>query len=364
MCKTYNMIGSLATLKSRLEENYIRDFKSLKEVIEFQSSFVSIKQQLISQHEELIEKERIELVEELILLDSNIESQKQLSEQILKDEIEWIKKQLKELLIRESTNVFQKLIRGFKQWNYKKQIKLKESYFDQKVEQSISNLVDNYQIKNNRYQFIELQFSEAVKQSSRKAISELERKKSVIDNLNSFIYGALGEQKVVKKIETLSDDYFLINDFAISFSPAIYNSQNDDYIKTIQIDHILVGPSGIFIIETKNWSEKSIENLTLHSPVQQIKRTNFVLFKLLNNDISNQYLSLEKHHWGDKKISIKNLIVLINKRPVEEFQYVKILTLNELLGYINYFKPVFSTTETQRIVQFLLRINEQKTITI
>jgi hypothetical protein len=358
------MIGSLATLKSRLEENYIRDFKSLKEVIEFQSSFVSIKQQLISQHEELIEKERIELVEELILLDSNIESQKQLSEQILKDEIEWIKKQLKELLIRESTNVFQKLIRGFKQWNYKKQIKLKESYFDQKVEQSISNLVDNYQIKNNRYQFIELQFSEAVKQSSRKAISELERKKSVIDNLNSFIYGALGEQKVVKKIETLSDDYFLINDFAISFSPAIYNSQNDDYIKTIQIDHILVGPSGIFIIETKNWSEKSIENLTLHSPVQQIKRTNFVLFKLLNNDISNQYLSLEKHHWGDKKISIKNLIVLINKRPVEEFQYVKILTLNELLGYINYFKPVFSTTETQRIVQFLLRINEQKTITI
>lgn len=364
MCKTYNMIGSLATLKSRLEENYVHDFKSLKEVIEFQSSFASIKQQIISQHEDLIEKERIELVEELILLDSNIESQKQLSEQILKDEIEWIKKQLKELLIRESTNVFQKLISGFKQWNYKRQIKLKEGNFDEQVEKSISNLVDNYRINNKRYQFIELQFSEAVEQSSSKELAELEHKKTVIDQLNSFIYGALGEQKVVKKIETLSDDYFLINDFAISFSPAIYNSQNDDYIKTIQIDHILVGPSGIFIIETKNWSEKSIENLSLHSPVKQIKRTNFALFRLLNNEAINHYLKLKEHHWGNKKIPIKNLIVMTNTKPKEEFQYVKVLTLPELLDYINYFKPVFSSSETEGIAQFLLRINEQKTIAI
>jgi hypothetical protein len=170
----------------------------------------------------------------------------------------------------------------------------------------------------------------------------------------------LGEQKVVKTLESLSDEYFLINDFVVSFSPAIYNRQENDYIKSVQIDHILVGPSGIFLIETKNWSEKSLENLSLRSPVQQIKRTIFVLFKLLNNEMSNYHLRLDRHHWGDKKISMKNLIVLTNTKPKEEFQYVKILTVNELLGYVNYFKPSFSNTETQRIADFLVDINTKK----
>jgi hypothetical protein len=227
---------------------------------------------------------------------------------------------------------------------------------------SISDLVDDYQVKTNRYQFISSHVNEAITQSAQNALAELERKNATIEDLNSFIYGALGEQKVVKTLDGLSDDYFLINDFAVSFLPAIYNRQENDYINSVQIDHILVGPSGIFLIETKNWSEKSLENLSLRSPVQQIKRTSFVLFKLLNNEMSNYHLRLDRHHWGDKKISIRNLIVLTNTKPKEEFQYVKILTVNELLGYVNYFKPSFSNTETQRIADFLLSINNQKTI--
>ncbi|QLH48311.1 MAG: NERD domain-containing protein [Bacteroidota bacterium] len=72
------------------------------------------------------------------------------------------------------------------------------------------------------------------------------------------------------------------------------------------MDHILVSPSGIFLIETKNWSEKSLESLSLRSPVQQIRRTSFVLFKLLNNEMSNYHLRLDRHHWGDKNINQKS----------------------------------------------------------
>jgi len=206
---------------------------------------------------------------------------------------------------------------------------------------SISKLVEDYRVKSNRYQFITSHFNEAVRQSAQYPLSELERKKATIDGLNSYIYGALGEQKVVKALENLSDEYFLINDFAVSFLPAIYNRQENDYIKSVQIDHILVAPSGIFLIETKNWSEKSLENLSLRSPVDQIRRTSFTLFYLINNEMSNYHLRLDRHHWGEKKIPIKNLIVLTNVKPKEEFQYVKILTVNELLSYVNYFKPIF-----------------------
>ena len=56
---------------------------------------------------------------------------------------------------------------------------------------------------------------------------------------------------------------------------------------------------------------------------------------------------------GDRKIPLRNLIVLTNLKPKEEFQYVKILTVNEILGYVNYFKPTFSSKETQEIAYYL-----------
>lgn len=362
MSRIYNTIGSLTTLKLHLEENNINDFKSLKEVIDFQNSFAISRQQLISQHRNLIDEEKSKLNAELKDLETAIETQRQLTEQILIGKIDQLKQHLNISINDIPTNFFQKTIKQLKHWNYKRKIRNRENKFDRDLKSAISHLTNNYQVKNNRYQFINSNIDEAVKQSVLQPLSELERKKAVIDNLNSFIYGALGEQKVVKTLEILSDDFFLINDFSVSFSPAIYNRQENDYIKSVQIDHILVAPSGIFLIETKNWSEKSLTNLSLRSPVQQIRRTSFVLFKLLNNEMSNHRLRLDRHHWGDRKISIRNLIVMTNTKPQEEFQYIKVLTLNELLGYINYFKPTFTINETQKIAEFLLHINEQKII--
>lgn len=353
MCKTYNTVGSLTTLKSHLDSNNIYDFKSLKEVVNFQNSYIHYCKQLISDHENLVEQEKNMLKADLQELEVSIEVQKLQSEQSLTNEIE----ELKQELNYEPTTFFQKLTKKMKLWNYKKKIKFKEQNFSTEVKKSISTLVDIYEAKKNRYHFINSQFNDAVRESYQHTLSELERKKTIIDGLNSFIYGAYGEQKVVKALEELSDEYFLINDFTVSFSPPIYHKQEDNYIKSVQIDHILVAPSGIFLIETKNWSEKSLANLNLRSPVQQIKRTNFVLFKLLNNEINNYHLRLDRHHWGEKKIAIRNLIVLTNTKPKEEFQFVKILTVKELIHYVRYFKPVFSNTETQRIADFLIAIN-------
>ena len=170
----------------------------------------------------------------------------------------------------------------------------------------------------------------------------------------------MGEHKVVKELANLSDENILINDFTLSFHPAIYNRQENDYIKSIQIDHLLVTPSGVFIIETKNWSEKSLASLDLRSPIQQIKRTSFALFNILTGDISKCRINLKRHHWGDRKILIKNVIVMTNSKPNEEFQYVKVLTVNELLNYVKYFKPIFTSSETEAIASYLLKLSDTK----
>lgn len=362
MCKTYNTIGSLSTLKSHLEENNIHDFKSLQEVIDFQNSYASQRKELVSHHENLIEQEKTELQIELTQIAVAIESQKKFAEKRLKDEIEILKHRLDLASNSSSTNFFIKIAHSFTLWNLNRQLSQRERNFNAKVYSSVRKLVGKQKEMKSRYQFLSTKFHEAIEQSSKQDITELERKKGILDQASSFIYGAQGEQKVVSALETLSDEYYLINDFNLHFSPAIYYKQENEFIKSIQIDSLLVAPSGIFLIEAKNWSEKSLENLSLRSPVKQIKRTSFALYMLLNNQMSNFHLHLDDHHWGDRKISTRNLIVLINSKPKEEFQFVKVLSLNELLGYINYFKPVFSSADSERIAEFLLRISNKNAI--
>lgn len=160
-------------------------------------------------------------------------------------------------------------------------------------------------------------------------------------------------------LQQLSDDYYLINDFSIEFSRPIYNRKENDRIYSIQIDHLLVCKSGIFLLETKNWSKASVENLDLRSPVKQIRRTSFALFVLLNSESKHNNIKLERHHWGAKKIPIKNVVVMINEKPKAEFQHVKVLSLNEMNGYIQYFDQTFSDDEVKSIFEYLKRKMEK-----
>lgn len=54
----------------------------------------------------------------------------------------------------------------------------------------------------------------------------------------NYLKGATGEQAVAKKIDDLPDEYYVIHDLATPFG---------------NLDHVVVGPTGVFILETKNW---------------------------------------------------------------------------------------------------------------
>jgi hypothetical protein len=92
----------------------------------------------------------------------------------------------------------------------------------------------------------------------------------------------------------------------------------------------------------------------MRSPVGQIRRASFALDTILSG---NPELTLAWHHWGERKIPIRNLIVMINHKPTVEFEHVKIVTLSELLGYVEFFKPSLSNQETQKLVDYLIKIS-------
>ena len=361
MCKIYNTVGSLSTLQSKLREQGIKDMKTVKDVTEFQNSYPLLRQRILSHHQELLEQEKNDLHLELQSLAQRIEDQREEKENGLKIEIQSLKELLNSLINNPPTSFFGRIKRYFIVHQSRKELTYKEKHFNNIVKDSIQWLTDSYQPKDVRYKYITTYYDEVLRRSYKKDISELERKKASVDELWPFIPGAIGEEQVVKALSTLPDEYSLINDFCVRFYKPIYTRERDK-IMSIQIDHVLVGPPGVFLIETKNWSEKSLENLDLRSPVEQVRRTSYALFKLLHNEVPDYNLYLDKHHWGSKRIPLRNLIVMIHAKPREEFQYVKVLTINELIRYIRYFQPVLSPSDINNITEFLVKNNDHRFI--
>jgi hypothetical protein len=181
--------------------------------------------------------------------------------------------------------------------------------------------------------------------------------KQVLDSLYPVIAGAIGEHAVVKALSDLSNEYYLINDYTVQFNPPILNKKEDERIFSIQIDHVVVCRAGVFLLETKNWSKSSVENLDLRSPVEQILRSSYAAFVLLNSQSGSQALRLQKHHWGAKKIPIRNIIVMTNEKPNGEFKHVKVVALKDLIGYLKFFDSVLTGDEVESIFGYLRRIS-------
>jgi hypothetical protein len=100
-------------------------------------------------------------------------------------------------------------------------------------------------------------------------------------NGRNWIVGAHGESIVSKQLQRLPESYYIFNDVT---PPR--NRGN--------IDHVVVGPTGIFVIETKNysthyivkgddWYYRSRDGLRLadHAPGKQVKRNSMKLRELL-----------------------------------------------------------------------------------
>ena len=115
------------------------------------------------------------------------------------------------------------------------------------------------------------------------------------DNKDPAIIGKDGESDVSLILRSLPQEYLVINDVII---PDQITDPNKKY--TTQIDHVIVSPFGVFVIETKNYSgwifgdEKSIkwkqtfkttEAHYLYNPIKQNWGHTYALAERLNLNI-------------------------------------------------------------------------------
>jgi len=163
--------------------------------------------------------------------------------------------------------------------------------------------------------------------------------------------GKIGEILIEETLRGLSDDYYLINDVML---PGSYGN----------IDHIILGPNGIFVIESKhfeghirceadkwyqykeNWSWP-IEH-EIRSPSKQVKRNAVKLKQFIQR-------TLKKPIW------VEGIVVFTN--PNVELQLtnttVPVLTVDELYDYIinKESRIKFSSRELELIGKSILKLD-------
>lgn len=173
---------------------------------------------------------------------------------------------------------------------------------------------------------------------------------SFLGNYSRYKSGIEGENTVVKFLSALDDNYYLINDVKL---PESYGN----------IDHIVLGPNGIFVIETKNYRgqircngddwvrhyEGTDREYDLGSPSKQAKR---------NAIITKQ--SIESANTLKKFLSwVEGIVVFTNPEVGLKLSKttVPVLRPENLCEYIKNKKSKigFSTQELESIGKTILK---------
>ena len=162
-------------------------------------------------------------------------------------------------------------------------------------------------------------------------------------------FGAIGEEKTLKTLTSLNDDYHVLCDVQIRLSDYIwYNGKKN--LKSAQIDFVVVGPTGIYAIEVKNWSNQLYNNNTDFTPHEQVQRAGKVLWVHL----SNKYIFHKPH--------VTNIVVPVqyNMNYQQNFKNVFVKNLYSLNGFIENGK--YQTLNKKQIEKSIKLISPDKKI--
>ena len=333
MAEIYGQIGSLSDLLEKFNEAGIDSIKSLPDIITFRKNFQT-------NIDTIKPKKRKELTEEIDTLKTN-------RDDLNKEYVD--KTKLEE---EKSTNILFKLTYYVKYLSSAKRLEfLNQNWYTEKIK-PFYELDKHLQEIQKEIEDKETNFDQRVDKSSQPEIEQIKLTNTIIEENKDLLYGIIGEFRAQKVLRKLPDTYVVINDFCRRFTRAIFNRKDNTYIKSIQIDHVVIGPTGLYLIETKNWSKKSVANQDLFSPVKQLLRSSFAVFIILNN--SKRYTDFPSFSssWGEEKISPKNIILMLHNKPHQEFQYVKILELSEINSYITGGQPIFSEDNLDDLVTY------------
>jgi hypothetical protein len=167
--------------------------------------------------------------------------------------------------------------------------------------------------------------------------------------------GLFGQKAVEITLSELDDKFYLINNLSLPF-------------KNCDIDHLIIGPNGIFLIETKNykgevscngdvWEYQKIGKMGgfykghISNPSRQLKRNIWELKSYLDKKSKRLFGENLFPYW------IQGLVVFTNEETYLKItdETVIIMKINELMRFIKEFKkekiPVNDITKIVNVLK-------------
>jgi len=150
--------------------------------------------------------------------------------------------------------------------------------------------------------------------------------------------GARAELAVIDALRSLPSEYTVLNDVCLPASK--FMRLHGKPIRSAQLDHVVVSVGGIFVIETKYWSQQFLERGDFMNPFEQVRRAGYLCHRLLKEE--------------GLPCRVRNVLVSKGALPPKAPEdFVKVLTPDKLAGYFRWFKPELSTDDVFDIIRFL-----------
>ena len=240
-------------------------------------------------------------------------------------------------------DIISKKKKGVEQWNLDQL-----SFLDRKISQ-INVIMENKgfltRFKSKiSLKWIDLKKFLILKKKERKikGINKLDLEtRQTFQQMAPTISGAIGEIKVINELKKLPPEYYVYNDYNYVFYKAFHWKKYDQWVKSVQIDHLILSPYGIFIIETKNYRQRTFDDKmnSRYSPIVQIERASTAIWYIIKKK-SNINL-----------VKIRKIIALTHDLITIPYQYISIVPVSKLSEKILYLsgKKVYSPDLLNRI---------------
>lgn len=147
---------------------------------------------------------------------------------------------------------------------------------------------------------------------------------------SAALANAIAERAVIRTLSTLPDEFVLINDLHLSYGRDIAFETGD--LKTAQLDHLLIGPTGIYAIETRNWASTVAADDDESDPILQVTRGSFLCSHILKDAGCDQV--------------VRSIVACEGAPPTRSGgAHVAVMPTARLLAYVQYGPSLMSVQE-------------------
>jgi len=254
------------------------------------------------------------------LKNNQIQCDKQLAK-LLVERDDQLKQVETDILKLEQTRVgiFGSIVKWFKQWF---------------LQARKRNIIDSYQHR--QVQIERRTLEDETITSQYRTISQVE------NVLNSTVFtGSRAELAVIEILSQLPPAYYVLNDVRLRAKHRL--EFNHKVVQSAQIDHLVVAPTGVFVVEVKNWSQHFANSGKFFDPYEQVGRANYLCHCLLKEDLGI-------------KMTVRSILAYQGHIPLQpkDSKYIKVLPIEKITGYVRWFErqtPVLSAAQVENIVK-------------